>query len=92
MRAHFSKAIKNHKTGDYGTERLARCLPALGSLSPTQGLPFGYPMPLLLTPLAVEEYGIDVLFCAYSLVVASDLAFCVALRCCVVKECYGDIQ
>ena len=27
---------------------------------------FGYPMPLLLTPTAVEEYGIDVLFCAYS--------------------------
>ena len=41
----------------------------------------------LLTPMAVEEYGIDVLFCAYSLVVASDLAFCVGQG-----GCYGDIQ
>ena len=45
---------------------------------------FGYPMPLLLTPMAVEEYGIDVLFCAYSLVVVPCVAFC--------GGCYGDIQ
>ena len=30
--------------------------------------------------MAVEEYGIDVLFCAYSLFVASDLVFCVWSR------------
>ena len=89
MRAHFSKAIKNHKTGDYGTERLARCYQLLARYHQHKvclfGIQcFGYPMPLLLTPMAVEEYGIDVLFCAYSLVV-------VTVRC-VLRGCYGDIQ
>ena len=57
MRAHFWKAIKNHKTGDYGTERLARCLPALGSLSPTQGLPFRYPMLWVSNATIIDANG-----------------------------------
>lgn len=44
----------------------------------------------VLTPMAVEEYGIDVLFCAYSLVVASDLAFCVGQGGCYVTGTYND--
>jgi hypothetical protein len=61
--AHFWEGIKNHKTIDYGTGRLARCYQLLARYHQhkvclwVSGRQCALGRQLLLTPMAVEEYG-----------------------------------